>query len=179
MKDWKRWLPGAIVSVVLIAAILSVVDIRKMADAIRTMRVRGAPLIGVAAAFGVALDGDGDRAIFVDERGAPIDFETTDRFYADPKDQSKVTRCRWTTPIDGFQHVGDRLLPRADAVQEVSRMAVAAVEAHLVRRDEDVARMQGAVMHAGGGRRVDAFQHAFDRKVDVVHRAECRVVQRV
>ena len=35
MKDWKRWLPGAIVSIVLIAAILSVVDIRKMADAIR------------------------------------------------------------------------------------------------------------------------------------------------
>lgn len=35
MKDWKRWLPGAIVSIALIAAILSVVDIRKMADAIR------------------------------------------------------------------------------------------------------------------------------------------------
>ena len=35
MKDWKRWLPGAIVSVVLIAAILSVVDLRKMVDAIR------------------------------------------------------------------------------------------------------------------------------------------------
>ena len=35
MKDWKRWLPGAIVSIVLIAAILSVVDLRKMADAIR------------------------------------------------------------------------------------------------------------------------------------------------
>src|SRR6185436_16473287 len=35
MKDWKRWLPGAIVSIILIAAILSVVDVRKMADAIR------------------------------------------------------------------------------------------------------------------------------------------------
>jgi len=35
MKDWKRWLPGAIISIILIAAILSVVDLRAMADAIR------------------------------------------------------------------------------------------------------------------------------------------------
>jgi len=35
MKDWKRWLPGAIVSIILIAAILSVVDLRAMVDAIR------------------------------------------------------------------------------------------------------------------------------------------------
>ena len=35
MKDWKRWLPGAIVSIILIAAILSVVDLRAVASAIR------------------------------------------------------------------------------------------------------------------------------------------------
>src|SRR5512143_3827365 len=35
MKDIRRWLPGAIISIVLIVAILSVVDLRKMADAIR------------------------------------------------------------------------------------------------------------------------------------------------
>jgi glycosyltransferase 2 family protein len=35
MKDWKRWLPGAIISIVIIAAILSVVDLRAMTDAIR------------------------------------------------------------------------------------------------------------------------------------------------
>ncbi len=49
--------------------------------------------------------------ILVDERGAPVDFETTDRFYSDPKDPAKVTRCRWTTPIAGWQEVGDRMLP--------------------------------------------------------------------
>jgi hypothetical protein len=50
--------------------------------------------------------------VFVDERGAPVDFETTDRFYADPKDASKVSRCRWTTPLEGFQEAGgERLLP--------------------------------------------------------------------
>jgi uncharacterized protein (TIRG00374 family) len=35
MKDWKRWLPGAIISIIIIAVILSVVDLRAMAEAIR------------------------------------------------------------------------------------------------------------------------------------------------
>src|SRR5678815_4591159 len=35
MKDVKRWLPGAIVSILLIAAILYFVDLRAMVDAIR------------------------------------------------------------------------------------------------------------------------------------------------
>jgi hypothetical protein len=55
--------------------------------------------------------------IIVDEQGAPIDFETTDRFYSDPKDARKVTRCRWTTPMEGFQDLGGRRLPtRGQAV---------------------------------------------------------------
>ena len=55
--------------------------------------------------------------VFIDDRGAPVDFETTDRFYSDRNDASKVTRCRWTTPVDGFQDVGDRRLPtRGQAV---------------------------------------------------------------
>ena len=35
MKDWKRWLPGVIISVGLIAAILYFVDLQKMAEAFR------------------------------------------------------------------------------------------------------------------------------------------------
>ncbi len=35
MKDWKRWLPGVVISLGLIAAILYFVDLRKMADALR------------------------------------------------------------------------------------------------------------------------------------------------
>ena len=35
MKDWKRWLPGAIISIGLIAAILYFVDLGKMVDAVR------------------------------------------------------------------------------------------------------------------------------------------------
>lgn len=49
MKDIKRWLPGAIVSIILIAAILSVVDIRKMADAIRHANYF---LLAIAAVMG-------------------------------------------------------------------------------------------------------------------------------
>jgi hypothetical protein len=48
--------------------------------------------------------------VFIDERGAPVDFETTDRFYSDPKDTAKTTRCRWTTPIDGMQEAGERMV---------------------------------------------------------------------
>jgi hypothetical protein len=64
--------------------------------------------------FDVALTDHGRTVkarVFVNERGAPLDFETTDRFYADARDASKATRCRWTTPVDGFQDVGGRRLP--------------------------------------------------------------------
>jgi hypothetical protein len=55
--------------------------------------------------------------VFLDERGAPTNFETTDRFYSDPKDPAKVTRCKWTTPIEGWQEIGGRHLPtRGQAV---------------------------------------------------------------
>ena len=49
--------------------------------------------------------------VLIDERGAPVDFETTDRYYSDPKDPAKVTRCRWTTPIAGWQETRGRMLP--------------------------------------------------------------------
>ena len=67
-----------------------------------------------ARSFDVALTDHGrtvQARVFLDERGAPVSFETSDRFYADPKDATKVTRCRWTTPIAGWQDVGDRKLP--------------------------------------------------------------------
>lgn len=49
--------------------------------------------------------------VFVDERGAPVDFETTDRFCEDPEDERGMLRARWTTPIDGFQEIEGRRLP--------------------------------------------------------------------
>jgi uncharacterized protein (TIRG00374 family) len=49
MKDAKRWLPGAIVSILLIAAILYFVDLRAMVDAIRHANF---PLLLIAFAIG-------------------------------------------------------------------------------------------------------------------------------
>ncbi len=62
-------------------------------------------------AFDVALT-DGDRTVrarvFLDDRGAPIDFETTDRFGTDPADPKGMVRARWTTPIRGWHLDADR-----------------------------------------------------------------------
>jgi len=73
-----------------------------------------------ATSFEVSLTDHGrtvSARVFLDKRGAPLTFETTDRFYSHPKDPSKVTRCRWTTPMEGFQEVGGRRLPtRGQAV---------------------------------------------------------------
>ncbi len=49
--------------------------------------------------------------VLLDERGAPVDFSTTDRFCADPRDPKRLQRARWTTPIDGWQEVAGRWLP--------------------------------------------------------------------
>ena len=49
MKDWKRWLPGAIISIGLIAAILYFVDLGEMVTAIRNANY---VMLGVAFAIG-------------------------------------------------------------------------------------------------------------------------------
>jgi hypothetical protein len=71
--------------------------------------------------FDLALT-DGGRTVtarvFVDERGAPLDFSTTDRFYTPADDPEKrAVRTRWTTPIEGFQIIDERPVPaRGQAV---------------------------------------------------------------
>lgn len=52
--------------------------------------------------------------VFVDERGAPVDFHTTDRFVQDPGDpEHRWRRAEWTTPIAGWDLDGARPLPTA------------------------------------------------------------------
>ena len=65
-----------------------------------------------ASSFDVELTDHGRTVrarVFVDQRGAPVDFSTTDRFYADPK-ASRPVRARWTTPVEGWLETGDRRL---------------------------------------------------------------------
>jgi hypothetical protein len=47
--------------------------------------------------------------VFVDAAGLPQDFETTDRYYEDPKTKRNV-RGRWRTPVASWIEVGGRKL---------------------------------------------------------------------
>jgi hypothetical protein len=49
--------------------------------------------------------------VFLDERGAPVNFSTMDRFLADGKAGSTPLRTRWSTPMAGWQEIGGRQLP--------------------------------------------------------------------
>jgi hypothetical protein len=73
-----------------------------------------------ARSFDVALTDRGRTVtarVSIDQRGAPTDFSTTDRFAADPNDATKLVRTRWTTPIEGWQETGGhRLWTRGRAV---------------------------------------------------------------
>jgi uncharacterized protein DUF6544 len=73
-----------------------------------------------ASSFDVALTDLGRTVaarVFIDDRGAPTAFSTTDRFAADPKNPRKVVRARWTTPVEGWQTTdGRRLWTRGRAV---------------------------------------------------------------
>ncbi len=65
---------------------------------------------------------DGDLSVkarvWLDERGAPMDFSTTDRFF-DRADGQRV-QTEWRTPISGWQDVGGRRLPTsAEAVWQL------------------------------------------------------------
>ena len=67
-----------------------------------------------ASSFDVALTNHGRTVtarVFVDERGAPTDFSTTDRFCAKPEDPKKLVGARWTTPMEGWQEIKERRLP--------------------------------------------------------------------
>lgn len=64
--------------------------------------------------FDVALTDHGRTVtarVAVDERGAPREFSTTDRFCADPGNPKRLTQAPWTTPVAGWQTVDGRQVP--------------------------------------------------------------------
>jgi len=74
--------------------------------------VAWAPVDG--SSFDVALMDHGRTVtarVTVDERGAPREFSTTDRFCSDPGNPKQLLRARWTTPVAGWEVVGARPLP--------------------------------------------------------------------
>lgn len=65
--------------------------------------------------FEVTLEDAGHRVtarVFLDERGAPVDFSTEDRWCAL---SDGLIRARWSTPVDGWRQVNGRWLPSAGA----------------------------------------------------------------
>jgi hypothetical protein len=46
--------------------------------------------------------------VFVDARGAPTNFETSDRYCDDPDNPKKLLRAPWSTPMDAYQEVDGR-----------------------------------------------------------------------
>lgn len=65
-------------------------------------------------AFEIALR-DGGRTVrarvHLDERGAPYDFITQDRFYAPPGSKDPPARAEWHTPVEGWREQDGRCLP--------------------------------------------------------------------
>lgn len=55
--------------------------------------------------------------VSVDEKGAPLDFSTTDRFYCDPYQPKQLVRARWSTPVTGWSDLNG--VPRPTGAQAV------------------------------------------------------------
>lgn len=51
--------------------------------------------------------------VYLDEKGAPKDFSTTDRFYSDPDDPKHLVRAQWNTPVSGWTVIEGRAIPMA------------------------------------------------------------------
>ena len=78
-----------------------------------------------ARSFDLSLT-DHDHAVkarvFIDDRGAPVNFETTDRFCEDSSDPKKLMRARWSTPMEAFHDVDGRQVPtRGQAVWRLAQ----------------------------------------------------------
>lgn len=92
------------------------------------------------SSFDVALTDRGRTVtarVFLDERGAPRDFSTTDRFLQDPYDpKHPLIRARWTTPVDGWQVLDGRPVPASGrAVWKLPRGDFAYVEVRFSPED--------------------------------------------
>ena len=100
-------------------------DYREVAQAIRTMVIRGAPAIGAAAAFGMALAAQGSRA------------PDRDRLLADLQAAAQVLRAARPTAVNLSWAVA-RLLQRAEAEPEFAAIPGALLAEAQALADEDV-----------------------------------------
>jgi methylthioribose-1-phosphate isomerase len=107
--------------------ILRLTDVGQVAHAIRSMQVRGAPLIGAVAAYGVCLALRADASTEAMERDAAMLAAT----------RPTAINLRWAV---------DRMLTRLRATQAAGRVDAAYAEAGLIA-DEDAARSEAIGQH--------------------------------
>jgi methylthioribose-1-phosphate isomerase len=107
--------------------ILRLTDVGAVAHAIRSMQVRGAPLIGAVAAYGVALAVHDDASSDALERDAAMLADT----------RPTAVNLRWAIA---------RMLTRLRNTPEAERVAVAYAEAAAIA-DEDVAQSEAIAEH--------------------------------
>jgi len=113
----QRLLPGEVVYV-------DYDDYRAVADAIRTMVVRGAPAIGITAAYGMALAARQSRA--GDGEGLLVDLQVA----AEVLGRSRPTAVNLSWAIDRIlRRVGDQHLAAAQAVRDAVLAEAAVIEA--------------------------------------------------
>jgi hypothetical protein len=105
--------------------------------------------------FDVALTDRGTTVtarVFLDERGAPVDFSTTDRFMDDPAQPGKYKRARWTTPVEGWQEVGGRMVPITGRATWFPDDAPPLTYAEFTLKPESVAFNLAPAVAVGAGR---------------------------
>jgi methylthioribose-1-phosphate isomerase len=99
-----------------------------MAEAIKVLRVRGAPLLGAAAGFGVALAAYNSKA------------KTRDKLFADLETAGTIIKCQRPTAVNLFWGV-DRVLNKAkNTTGTVEQVKAAVIEEAKKITDEDAAQ---------------------------------------
>ena len=145
-----------------------------VADAIRTLVVRGAPAIGVAAAFGVALAARASRASTFDALMA--DLETAIKGLAATRPTAvnlfwaleRMRRVAVTLAGQSVEAAGARLLAEAEAIRREDIEANRAMGAHGAALVPDAARIlthcnAGALATAGYGTALGVIRAAHAR----------------
>jgi methylthioribose-1-phosphate isomerase len=115
--------------------ILTLIDYREVADAIRTMAVRGAPAIGVAAALGLALAA---------EEAADLSWEP---FYPRLRQAADVLRGTRPTAVNLFWAIDRIMAHAAEQTGPPAQMAEAVLDEALRMQEEDVAANRALGAH--------------------------------
>jgi len=132
--------------------VLDVRDVPTLVDAIRRLAVRGAPAIGVAAAYGVVLGVQEDREL------TPLEVREKARATAKTLAASRPTAVNLFWALDRMVARCDELAPEASSASELIDALLE--EAHAIaREDADQCRRMGELGASLLGQRASVLTH--------------------